>query len=499
VPIVLVPEPTRKWIIARASAEDMKKIAEWIEKLDKKEQIQREYETVQLGYADVSEVAQRLNEAIQEMPGSELQQSVLIQPLTQASQIMIFGREDLREMVKKMIAEIDIPSGMFETRVFELKYADADKVKENLEGLYEQEAGYSYGYSYSSRGYNRSSRNVETKETVRVIAFSTMHQVTVIASPENMLKIADQIAEWDVPLDLEQVKPRILTLQNSDPVQMTDLLKTLFSEQSDSGRNMFSRFFFGDEMEEREKIVGPLYGQLTFEEVPGTKKIIVISNVAGAYDVIEDLVAELDSQDMAEVPQVIELKYADPEDLSERLNALFVEAGQQAVIRRTEEGLSAESQMDTADDGSSSNNTSQQQTRRPQRDRQRNAHKQRHRKGPLRARAAHQVDIDTGAAGIHGRHQSYDQRIRHARQAGGHRGGNRGDRAQQDDFSRCRAGDESRRIRFIERQCHHRSRQSHAFRDPRHCCRNNIARCGVGCIRNIGNGARDRNGYLRLD
>ena len=52
IPIVLIPEPTRKWIIARASAEDMKKIAEWIEKLDKQHMVSKEYETVPLGYAD---------------------------------------------------------------------------------------------------------------------------------------------------------------------------------------------------------------------------------------------------------------------------------------------------------------------------------------------------------------------------------------------------------------------------------------------------------------
>jgi general secretion pathway protein D len=182
-----------------------------------------------------------------------------------------------------------------------------------------------------------------------------MHQVTVIASPENMMKIADQIEEWDVALDLDSLKPRILTLNNSDPVQMTDLLKTLFSEERSSGANNFIRYIFGDEMDEREKIVGPLYGQLTFEEVPGTKKIIVISNVAGAYDVIENLVNELDSEEMAEIPEVIQLKYADPEDLSERLNALFVEAGQQAPIRLTQEGLTIESEMDD-EEGSNSNN-----------------------------------------------------------------------------------------------------------------------------------------------
>jgi general secretion pathway protein D len=360
VPIVLIPEPSRRWIIARASAEDMKKIAEWIEKLDKEQTISREHETITLGYANVSEVAQRLNEAIQQMPGTELQASVLVQPLIQARQIVIFGRPEMREMVKKLIAEIDVPTGMFETKVFKLKYADPDKIKENLEGLYEQEAGYSYSYGYSYSGYTRSSRNVETQDTVRIISFSTMDQITVIASPENMLKIAKQIEEWDIPLDLDQVQPRILTLRNSDPVQMADLLTTLFSEQQSGSGDSFYRWYFGFDEEEKKKIVGPLFGQLTFEEVPGTKKIIVISNIAGAYDVIEDLVTKLDSQETGEVPEVIELKYADPEDLTERLNALFVVPGQQARIRLTKQGLTGESAMQsTAGNNAGSNNETQ--------------------------------------------------------------------------------------------------------------------------------------------
>ena len=360
VPIVLIPEPNRKWVIARASAEDMKKIAEWITKLDNDQPITREHESVSLGYADVSEVAQRLNEVIQQMPGSELQQSVLVQPLAQARQIMIFGRPEMREMIKKLIDEIDVPTGMFETKVFQLKYADPDKIKENLEGLYERQAGYSYSYGFSYSGYNRSSRNVETQDTVKVISFPTMDQVTVIASPENMLKIANQIKEWDIPLDLNQVRPRVLALRNSDPVQMANLLTTLFSQQESTGRDSFFRYYFGFDEDEKKKIVGPLFGQLTFEEVPGTKKIIVISNIAGAYDVIENLVTELDSQEIGEIPEVIELKYADPEDLTERLNALFVEPGQQARIRLTKQGLIGESAMDSTGDNQADSNSSAQ-------------------------------------------------------------------------------------------------------------------------------------------
>ena len=327
----------------------MKRIGEWIEKLDKKEPVEQEYETISIGYADVSEVADRLNEALQQMPGSELQASVLVQPLVQARQIVIFGRADMREMVKKLIAEVDVPAGMFETRVFKLKYADPDEIKENLEGLYEQEAG-----SFRSYGYSRSysSRTVESQETVRVIAFSTMQQVTVIASPENMLEIAEQILEWDVPLDVAKVKPRIIELRNSDPIEMADLLTTLFSEESSRGMSFYD-LLFGTGAEEKAKIVGPLYGQLTFEDVPGTKKIIVISKIPEAYDVIEELIEDLDKQEMGEVPKVVTLKYADPEDLSERLNAMFCEPGTSAAIVRSETGLS-EYSMEESEDSTSS-------------------------------------------------------------------------------------------------------------------------------------------------
>ncbi len=344
-PIVLIPEPKRKWIIARASAEDMKRIGEWIDKLDKEEPVKSEYERISITYADVSEVAERLNEALQQMPGSELQASVLVQPLPQSRQIVIFGRADMREMVKGLIAEIDIPSGLFQTERFKLKYADPDQIKEKIEELYAA-TGPASGSRYTSVYYFGSSRGSTgmSADTVKVISYITLKQVTVIASAENMEKVRKQIAEWDTPINVDEVKPRIITLHNSDPVQMAELLKTLFTEEGGQGLNIYD-ILFGSGAEEKQKIVGPLYGQLTFENVPGTKKIIVISKIPEAYDVIEQLVLDLDREEMGEVPKVLQLKYADPEDLSERLNAMFVEAGQQARIRLTAQGLSTASEM----------------------------------------------------------------------------------------------------------------------------------------------------------
>ncbi|MEE8577212.1 MAG: secretin N-terminal domain-containing protein, partial [candidate division Zixibacteria bacterium] len=363
-PIVLIPEPRRKWIIAKASAEDLKQIRVWVNKLDMEEPVGSEYEVVQLRYADPDEVENSIEDGFSDLPGTEFVPSILVQALDETRQVIIFGRKDLREIVKKMIAEIDVPPGQFETAHIKLKHADPDTVKEKLDELYQD------GMSGSSRsffgGYNPYSRgrgsSSQSSGMVKVVSYTTLKEFTVIASPENMIEIKKRIDEWDVPLDVDSLKPRIIELRNCDPVEMANLLTSLFSEgggsSSSRGISMF-RGMFSSQLVDQQKIVGALYGQLTVEEVPGTKKIIVISKIAEAYDVIEALVKELDRAEMAEIPKVIKLKFSDPEELSEILNAMFAEAGTSANLRRSDVGLSEYSMEET--DATSAGSTSQSQ------------------------------------------------------------------------------------------------------------------------------------------
>jgi general secretion pathway protein D len=369
-PIVLIPEPRRKWIIVKASAEDLKMIQEWVTKLDREEPVESEYEVVQLRYADPREVESSIGDGFRDLPGTEFLPSILVQPLSEGRQVIVFGRKDLREIVKKMIAEVDVPPGQFETVHIKLMHADPDMVKEKLDELYQEGTsgrsssfGFYGGGSSYSRGRGSSSAS---SGTVKVVAYPSLKELTVIASPENLADIRKRIAEWDVPLDIEAVKPRIIELHNMDPVQMAELLNTLFSESGGSSTNRsvsMLRSIFGSQTVDQEKIVGALYGQLTFEEVPGTKKIIVISKVPEAYEVIEKLVAELDKEEMAEVPTVVTLKYANPEELSMILNAMFAEAGTSATLQRSATGLSQYSmEVDTSSSSSSSSQSTTAQT-----------------------------------------------------------------------------------------------------------------------------------------
>lgn len=349
--VVLVPEPKNNWIIARATPTDMNSVGTWIGKLDKEMQVSPDYDILQVKYADVTDLTDKVTKTLQNMPGMGLKSSVLLQPLPKSRQIMLFGSKEKRDMVKSLVTEIDQPNaGIFEERTFPLRNADPDAIKKNIDDL--------YGNSTSSTSRNSggfggpggffarmSSSQGDSADTVKVISYPSLGQVTVIASPENMAKITKQIEDWDVPVAVDKMKPLIIELSNSDPVKMADLLGKLFNQDSSSStssntRNWFAAYLGQSSSTDKQNIIGPLYGQLSFEAVPDTKKIIVISKIPAAYKVVEELIHDLDKREIGETPTVITLKYADPEDLCQRLNAMFNQSGTSASIPLSKSGLS---------------------------------------------------------------------------------------------------------------------------------------------------------------
>lgn len=339
-PIRLIPLVKQKWILVRASREDIRRIEEWAKRLDLEDAEEMKQSVVQVRYANVSEVVRMVQNTLQQMPGTELRANIVVEALSQTSQIVIYGNDNNRAVVERLIAQIDLPKeDFFVERTFQLKHADPDQIKTNIEQLYsdttsQQQYGRYFGMTTTRR----------PEDTVKVISYSMLKQVTVIASPQNMEKITRQIEDqWDKPLDVEKDQYRIISLNNSDPVKLAELLKTLFSEDSSSSSSQnFIRMIFGSSSQDsRQKIVGSLYGMLTFEPVPDTKKLIVISQIPEAYDVVERLIQKLDARDEADVPKVITLKYADPEALCDQLNAILNESGTTATIQRSARGLSA--------------------------------------------------------------------------------------------------------------------------------------------------------------
>jgi len=339
-PRVLIPDLRGKRIIARASPSDLEEIRCLIQELDREtiKEIESPWKVIDLKYADSSEIENSVSDIVRDMQSMIGTTNLLIRPIPSAKKVMIFGSQENIKELEGVIKKLDVPPPARPHRVIKLKYLDPEDTKTRIEEALQETSGRT---SYSPYGY--SGRRTTTYTSLDQLGITTDNRLMTITvtAPETVLESVEQmIKKWDIPIDPNAVRPKIIEVYNSDPIGLSDLLNTVFGGegQRTSGMSIMD-IIFGGGRETAEKAIGPLYGQLVFQPVPNTKKIFVISKVPGAYGVIEDLVRELDKAEPAELPRKVVLKYADCEDLSERLNAIFNEPGTNARIRRSEVGI----------------------------------------------------------------------------------------------------------------------------------------------------------------
>ncbi len=347
-PVVLVPWISRNWIIAVAPAEIMGQIEKWVKELDVAPgEVEKVYDSIPVKHANVQEVAQRITETIQSMPDTELSRTIRVVPFEHSRTLIVFGSQQGRELVKNMVKDLDVASSSIE-REFKLIHEDAESVAERLQELFSQkELSYEYssGHGYSSRSYRHKGGAVK----VVVVPDARRNTVTVITDKATMEKVAKTILDWDQPLDLARNTPKAYTLKYADAAQVQKLLTDMFARRE---RASFWDRYFGTGTETTP--VGRLFGQFSFEAMPNSNKLLVTTQHPEYYGVIDKLIEQLDQPQEAGLPEVIELKHANAEDLCEQLNALLAERGTIAEILRSKKGLSDRTEADTSGAKSSS-------------------------------------------------------------------------------------------------------------------------------------------------
>ncbi|MFW6032875.1 MAG: secretin N-terminal domain-containing protein, partial [Phycisphaeraceae bacterium] len=330
--VLLVPEVTRNWIIAVAPADTMEQIRAWVEQLDKPAADEEAVRFHAVEYANPEDVARTITQALSSMP--DFRQSVQVTSVPQSRRILVYGSPRGQELVEQLLAEVDVEDANERVReVIELDYADAEEVATNIEELFSNRE-----VSYQTNSYTRYRYDQEAVQ-VRVIADTTRNAVTVIADPSTLGEIRKMVEEqWDVPIDTEDVQPRVYTLTYADSVQLRELLESLFSERSEGGSNLWD-YYYGRGGDEATP-VGRLYGQFSFQVMEDTNKLVVTTKNAAHYEVIDRLVKELDVPQEAGLPQIVHLQHANAEDLAEQLNAVLSQPGTLAEIRRNQRDLS---------------------------------------------------------------------------------------------------------------------------------------------------------------
>lgn len=278
----------------------------------------------------------------------------------QSNQLAVLGNIGLLQRLERLIDSLDMPAAAsLGSETFRLRYADAEQVATNIKELFSesqprtgnQNQPQNPFQNFFNRGGNNNQQggrggrgnnnqprgdnagaSITTSANLRVTANAQQNSVTVLAERPILDQIRKQIDEfWDKPLPDEAVVPRVYDLKNSDPIKVRDLLEGLFGKGTTTTQGNSTTTSQG---------VGRLAGQFSFQALPDSGRLIVVSKSPDNMAVIDKIIDGLDQPQSIGLPEVVELKHANAEDLAEQLNTLLAQDGTLAQIRRSESGLS---------------------------------------------------------------------------------------------------------------------------------------------------------------
>ncbi|MFC1780923.1 hypothetical protein ACFLZ8_01485 [Planctomycetota bacterium] len=115
----------------------MNKIQEYIERLDVQDEISRlDIESINLQYSVVTEVSNAINEILEDME-IKIEGRLYLLPMAESDQLIVIGNKADREMIKKFVAEIDVPERPSEAspEIFKIPNADPNEIIELIQQL----------------------------------------------------------------------------------------------------------------------------------------------------------------------------------------------------------------------------------------------------------------------------------------------------------------------------------------------------------------------------
>lgn len=169
-----------------------------------------------------------------------------------------------------------------------------------------------------------------TSSILRVTSNNVQRTITVVAEGNILELIRKQVQEWDKPVPVGTIfATKIYQLKYQDPVKMRIALEGILGTGNAGGGGQQNR-----------QTQSALSNQYTFQALQESGRLIVAGKTEDSLKVIDDAIAKLDQPMTSGLPEIIELKHVQAEDLAEQLNALLAQEGTFARIRRVNTELS---------------------------------------------------------------------------------------------------------------------------------------------------------------
>ena len=201
--------------------------------------------------------------------------------------------ETIDSLIEKL--DVNMPDQEWGTRMFRLKYADAENIAAVINNIYQGNAGSSsrsYFYYLPQRQRNQTQGSLAGNVTAE--AYPTLNAIIIsTATQRNFNLIEDFIESMDTPTPEGQKEvTKTIRLEYADATQLETILQQVWAGEEDSGFSSF-RFFVMNAGRQQQQDINSLRGKVTIFADPDTNTLIVTTRQRYLADV-QALIKELD-------------------------------------------------------------------------------------------------------------------------------------------------------------------------------------------------------------
>jgi len=286
---------------------------------------------IPLSSADAGEMSQNLKNLIPK-------EADMFADTTTNSLVVTDTSSNIRRLAN-IIKQLDMePSGILQTKIFQLKYANAAELADTLDNMFRQGVETARVFQkLAKRGTDEMMKMMErakqegrmpargidvVRGQVLIIGEERTNKLIVTASDENIEIISKLIEELDTS-DVAQSEIKVYLLDYAIAEDVTTELETLL--QGSGGRNLppWERWRARELQTTTKGIQGNI--NITSDE---RLNAVIVSSDPQNFTIIEEIIKQLDQQtDPQEIIKIIPLTYADAETTVESLQELFQEGG----------------------------------------------------------------------------------------------------------------------------------------------------------------------------
>ncbi|MHC4992315.1 MAG: secretin N-terminal domain-containing protein, partial [Planctomycetota bacterium] len=279
-----------------------------------------------------------------------------------SNQIVVTGDIALMQHLQQVILKLDKTYIKVKTKTYQLRYADASEIADNIVELFEQDSQASGASRSQPRTTRRTATSARQRQAnaaaqattgqpgpvaeMRLTVNTQQNAVTVQSDPNVMDEIDKLIYEyWDLPRP--EGTSKIYALRYSDPIKVRDMLQELLQGGSTASRATTNRAGGGGQRAGVEQAISGVY---KMEAFPDSNSLLVLAKTEDTFGFLDSIIQNIDQPTTVGLPIIIELKHAEAVSLADELNVLLSEPGSQMVLQRPDSGLSAQG-MSTTESG----------------------------------------------------------------------------------------------------------------------------------------------------